>query len=157
MMFKVLLIMCCVCSFGNASLYYVKSGAHYSAEGYFLPSLGVGARFQKNRYGFDLSCSAASMVFVNEASVKGLFLFYPRPQKKRAFYCGIGPGLGYQQYSVPVRWGGTNENAFASIEGALGYEFRRDRRLKTFVQLEAGHPFIGKGWLSGALSGGIGF
>src|SRR5581483_6211429 len=87
----------------RSSLYYVKLGATHppgDSSG-ILPSIGLGVRFQRDYYGFDLSANLGSIVFVNYASLKGIFLFYPRPEKRHQLYFGVGPGVGYHLTSVP--------------------------------------------------------
>lgn len=133
-----------------------------------LPSVGLGARFQRDSYGFDLSANLGSIGFVNYAALKGVFLFYPRPEKKHQLYVGVGPGIGYYLTSVPI--GGAFGNASyecgsVTVEGVVGYEFRHARYFKTFMQLELSQPAFGFGkhgrrcgYKPGvALMGGIGF
>jgi hypothetical protein len=62
----------------RSSLYYVKLGITHPPgdSAAILPTLGFGARFQRDSYGFDLSANLSSVVF---AALKGVFLFYPRP------------------------------------------------------------------------------
>lgn len=154
----------------RSSLYYIKLGITHppgDSSG-ILPSFGLGARFQKDCYGFDLSANLGSIVFINYASLKGLFLFYPQPEKKHQLYCGIGPGIGYHLSFVPIGqpFGSTsNECGNMTLEGVLGYEFRHARHFKTFIQLELSQPTFGFGghgphtsYKPGvALTGGIGF
>lgn len=154
----------------RSSLYYVKLGAIHppgDSSG-ILPSFGLGARFQRDYYGFDLSVNLGSVVFVNYASLKGVFLFYPRPEKKHQLYYGFGPGIGYHLTSVPL--GGpfgsaSSECGNMALEGILGYEFRHSDHFKTFIQLELSQPIFGFGghghrcgYKPGvALIGGFGF
>lgn len=129
----------------NSSLYYLKLGASYpSGTDCVLPTFGLGARFQKNQYGFDLSANLSSMVFVNYASLKGLFLFYPNVEKKNQWYVGIGPGLGYYLKVAKGHPTGSRErkHGCVALEGCLGYEFRHYKHFKTFVQLEFSQPVI---------------
>lgn len=153
----------------RSSLYYIKLGvAHPCGDSsYFLPSLGLGARFQKGYYGFDLSASHSTLVFMNYASLKGMFLFYPQPEKKHQLYLGVGPGIGCHFGGVPMGapFGGASSKRWTlNLEGVLGYEFRHTAHFKTFIQLELTQPVFGFGeghrgsYKPGfALMGGIGF
>lgn len=154
----------------RSSLYYVKLGvAHPCGDSSdFLPSCGIGARFQKDYYGFDLSANISSMLFINDASLRGMFLFYPQPEKKHQFYLGVGPGISYRLIGVPMGapFGGASRKRWnVTLEGALGYEFRHTPYFKTFIQLELTQPVFGFGgrghrcsYAPGfALTGGIGF
>lgn len=133
----------------ESSLYYLKLGAAYSSDDSgVLPHFGLGARFQKDQYGFDLSANLNSMIFMNHISLKGLFLFYPYPKNKNQFYFGVGPGIGYRFSSVPMGqpYGcASDKQGYVAIEGIVGYEFRHSRHFKTFVQLEMTQPFFGFG------------
>src|SRR5215207_8992178 len=73
------------------SLYYMKLGVICPPgdSDLLLPNLGLGARFKYNCYGIDLSANLGSMLFINYASLKGLILLYPHPEKKHPFYVGI--------------------------------------------------------------------
>lgn len=154
----------------RSSLYYVKLGATHPAgdSSGILPNFGLGARFQRDYYGFDLSVNLGSVVFINYASLKGIFLFYPRPGKRHQLYFGLGPGIGYHLTSVPV--GGpfgsaTTKCGNVTLEGVLGYEFRHAHHFKTFIQLELSEPTFGFGrhrhhcgYKPGiAIIGGLGF
>lgn len=178
-MFKIknLIIFCCLISSAlhaeqekRSSLTYVKLGATHPPgnSSDILPDFGLGARFQRGYCGFDLSANLGSVVFVNYASLKGVFLFYPQPEKRHPFYFGMGPGVGYQFKSVPM--GGpfgsaTTEYGNITIEGALGYEFRHARHFKTFIQLELSQPTFdfgrhkhyGSYYPGLSLTGGFGF
>lgn len=154
----------------RSSLYYVKLGVTHPTgdSSGILPSFGLGTRFQNDYYGFDLSVNLASIIFINYASLKGLVLFYPRPEKRNQLYLGIGPGLGYHLTSVPLGGpfgGATNEYGSVTLEGVVGYEFRHTSHFKTFIQLELSQPTFGFGrhahhcnYKPGfALTGGFGF
>lgn len=154
----------------ESSLYYVKLGATHppgDSSG-ILPSIGLGVRFQRDYYGFDLSANLGSIFFVNDASLKGIFLFYPRSEKRHQLYFGVGPGVGYHLTSVPMGapfGGATTEYGNVTLEGVIGYEFRHARHFKTFIQLELSQPAFGFGghkhhcsYKPGvALIGGFGF
>lgn len=146
-----LLFVCCFLRFLNAneeersSLYYLKLGVIYPPNGAssVLPSFGVGARFQRGSRGFDISANLSSLLFMNYASLKGIYLFYPHPEKKHQLYYGIGPGIGYHVNVFPM--GGPFRTANAehgnlTAEGVLGYEFRHTPSFKTFIQLEFSQP-----------------
>lgn len=154
----------------GSSLCYIKLGAAHppGTSSAVLPSFGLGTRLQKDYYGFDLSANINSLIFVNYASLKGAFLFYPQPGKSHQFYFGMGPGLGYHLTSVPM--GGpygsaTTDYGNITVEGLVGYEFRHSNHLKTFIQLELsqpsyvwGRPKPHNGYKPGvALTGGLGF
>ena len=154
----------------KSSLYYMKLGITHPPgnSSAFLPNFGLGIRFQKDNYGFDLSANLGSIVFINYASLKGTLLFYPRPEKKHQLYFGIGPGIGYHVSAIPMGspFGGvSHENGNVTVEGVLGCEFRHAHHFKTFIQLELSQPTFcfGKhghhdGYKPGvALTGGIGF
>lgn len=156
----------------KSSLYYMKLGV-INPPGdefgyYYVPDFGIGARFQRDYYGFDLSVNLGSIVFLNYASIKGIFLCYPQPEKRDQLYFGLGPGIGYQLTAVPMGqpFGcATTEYGNVTLEGALGYEFRHARHFKTFIQLELSQPTLGFGrqghccsYKPGtALTGGFGF
>ncbi len=150
----------------KSSLYYVKLGVAHSSSG--LANFGFGARFQRDYCGFDLSANLSTLVFINEASLKGIFLYYPQPEKRHQLYFGIGPGVGYHSASVPM--GGpygsaTTEYGNITLEGVIGYEFRHSQHFKTFIQLELSQPIFifGKHTYhsrykpGAALMGGVGF
>lgn len=154
----------------RSSLYYIKLGAAHPPgnSAVILPSCGIGTRFQRDNHGFDLSANLGSVVFVNYASLKGLFLFYPQPERQHQLYYGVGPGLGYHLASVPMGGpfgGGTTEYGNITLEGVLGYEFRHASHFKSFIQLEISQPSMGFGrhriycrFTPGvALHGGFGF
>jgi hypothetical protein len=129
----------------KSSLYYVKIGGIHPPGGLsnVLPDFGIGARFQRGWYGFDLSANLGSLAFANYASLKGVFLFYPWPENGHQLYFGIGTGLGYHLTSVPM--GGpygsaTTEYGNMTLESVVGYEFRHTRRFKTFIQVELSQP-----------------
>lgn len=166
-----LLIVATICNAieNRSSLIYFKLGGIYPPQEtkVVLPNFGIGARYQKGHYGFDVSLNLGSLVFVSCASVKGMVLFYPYPEKLHQFYYGIGPGLGYQERGIPMGlpFGGAGYAWWnVNIEGVLGYEFRHSAHFKTFIQLEVSQPvyqFGGKyrgSYMPGvAIMGGIGF
>ena len=142
------------------SLYYFKLGvatppgmSNYVSD---LPNICIGARFQKNYYGVDLSANITSIVVINYFSLKSVFLLYPLPEKKHQLYLGLGPGAGYE-VDIFREYGSLN------LEGVLGYEFRHHRHFKTFVQFEisqpvfSGSPYNSKYVPGIALSIGAGF
>lgn len=138
----------------NSSL-YVKLGAERLAtDSETLPKFGLGARFQRNRYGLDLSVNLEYTIF-NYYSIKGMFLFYPYPEKKNQLYFGIGPEIGYQFKAVPLNH--SSKGGRLSLEGVLGYEFRHSDHFKTFIQLELTQPILhfGGGHQHGSLEPGI--
>lgn len=154
----------------RSALYYVKLGAAHppGTSSAILPSFGLGARFQKDSYGFDLSTNINSLIFINYTSLKGVFLFYPRPEKRHQLYFGMGPGLGYHLISVPMggHYGSaTTKYGDITLEGLVGYEFRHANHIKTFIQLELsqpsyvfGRPKLHNRYKPGiALTGGLGF
>lgn len=129
----------------NSSLYYAKLGAVYlpGDSSDILPNVGLGMRFQRGYYGFDISANFSSLIFVNYASLKGMFLFYPQPEKKHQLYFGVGPGVGGYLHAVPaVVWvgGTTHKYGNVTLEGVVGYEFRHSEHFKTFIQLEVTQP-----------------
>lgn len=154
----------------RSSLYYVKLGVAHppgNSSG-ILPNFGIGARFQRDDYGFDLSLNLSSIVFTNYASLKGMFLLYPYPEKKHQLYFGLGPGIGYHLRSVPMGapfGSASSEWGNMTLEGVLGCEFRHTHHFKTFIQLELSQPVFGFGghghhcgYKPGvALIGGFGF
>lgn len=172
-MFKIVAILAVLCLSTSisaeekrSSLTYLKLGGSYSPgdASAILPSFGLGTRFQRNSFGCDLSANLSSVLFINYASVKGICLFYPQPEKRHQSYVGIGPGFGYYFREIPM--GGSYGSAstqygMATLEALLGYEFRHARHLKTFIQLELSQPlynFDKKFYRPGlALTGGIGF
>ena len=132
------------------SLYYAKLGSAYPPgdSSNILPSFGLGARFQRGHYGWDLSLNLASAVFINYASLKGMFLFYPQTETKYPLYLGFGSGIGYHLSSVPMGqpFGSrSSEYGNVTLEGILGYEFRHASHFKTFIQLELSQPAFGFG------------
>lgn len=121
------------------------SALNIAGDSEVLPTIGLGARFQKNKHGFDISANFSSLIFTNYASLKGLFLFYPYPEKKNQFYLGVGPGIGYHLNFVPMGspYGTASDSrGSVTLEGVLGYEFRHSKHLKTFIQLEISHHWI---------------
>lgn len=151
----------------KTSLYYIKLGAAHPFEGTheILPSFGLGARFQKNYYGFDLSASLDSLVLINRVSLKSLLLFFPFPEKKHRPYFGVGPGTTYQVLEIPMGqpFGvKSRQQGWITLEGVCGYEFRNHDHFKTFVQLELSQPlFQFQGYRcykpTAAIQTGIGF
>jgi hypothetical protein len=174
-LFSLLFISCLLSSLDadegkKFSLYYIKIGLTKvpGDSSAILPSFGLGARFQRDYCGFDLSANIGSIVFNNYVSLKGIFLFYPQPQKKHQLYFGIGPGIGYHLNSIPLGdsfGSASDERGNVTIEGVLGYEFRHAPHFKTFIQIELSQPvfgFYGQGrhcsYKPGiAFTGGIGF
>lgn len=134
----------------RSSLYYMKLGAVHPPgnSSDILPNFGLGARFQTGYYGFDLSASLGSIAFINYASLSGTFLFYPQPEKTNQLYFGIGPGVGYYFDSVPMGQpfgSGSSQRGIVTVDGVLGYEFRHNNHLKTFIQLELSQPAVSFG------------
>ncbi len=110
-----------------------------------MPNIGLGARYQKGHYGVDLSANLGSLILFNYASLKGMFLYYPQPEKKHPLYLGIGPGLGYHLNAIamPAPYGGCSQDyGSVTLEGVVGYEFRHTDHFKTFIQLELSQPTI---------------
>lgn len=133
----------------KSPLYYLKLGAVTipGNVGIALPTLGVGARFQKGYYGLDLSANLGSMFAMsNYISLKSIFLLYPQPIKQHQLYMGCGPGLGFCSHAIlmggPLVGGGSMENSSFNLEGVLGYEFRHPPHYKTFIQFEISQPVI---------------
>ena len=128
----------------RSSLYYMKLGAVFPPgdSAYVLPVYGIGTRFQRSYYGIDLSANVATTGSINYLSLKGLFLFYPHPEKKNQFYLGIGPGIGYYTTAglIDPYASRSHECTMATLEGVIGYELRHSQRFKTFVQLEPSQP-----------------
>jgi hypothetical protein len=111
-----------------------------------LPGIGLGARYQWERHGCDISINASSLVFFNYFSLKALYLHYPMPERKHQLYFGCGPSIGYYAGGTPgpSRMGGgrCNEYTCLNLEGVVGYEFRHARHFKPFVQLELTQPVV---------------
>lgn len=129
----------------KSATYYAKfDAARPPSQGYgFLPSMGLGARFQKEHQGLDLSANLTTIGLLNYASVKGMWLFYPYPEKNNQLYLGAGPGVGYHLNVLPLGspYGAvSDECGLVNVEGVVGYEFRHSRHLKTFVQVEPSFP-----------------
>lgn len=133
----------------KSSLYYLKLGAsNPPGNSGVLPTLGIGARFQKNAWGLDLSGNLNSLILINYISLKGSFLYYPFPKKRNQFYIGMGPGIGYHVSSIPMGqpYGATsNQHGSLTVEGIMGYEFRHSALFKTFIQLEVSQPVLNFG------------
>ncbi len=154
----------------KSTLSYMKLGmAHPPGDSFIiLPSCGLGMRFQKGCHGFDLSANLDSILFLNYASLKGMYLFYPQPEKKHPLYVGIGPGIGYRLSLFPMGQpfgSGSSKRGMATLEGVLGCPFRQNHSLKTFLQLELSQPALhfgrdrgrGNSYPGVALTTGIGF
>lgn len=128
-------------------LYYLKLGATQvpGEREEILPTLGIGARFQKEYYGVDVSANLSSMLFLsNYVSLKGMFLYYPQPHRRDQLYFGVGPGIGYRSVAIlgcgPMVRGGSFEHGLLNLEGVVGYEFRYHHHFKPFIQLEISQP-----------------
>lgn len=151
----------------KSTLYYLKLGAINPPGGPVLPELGLGIRHQKGNYGFDINANLGSLLFINYATVKGLFLYYPRPEHRHQLYFGAGPGFGYYLSYYPMGGsykGASEKEGILTLEGVMGYEFRHTPHFKTFVQLEFTQPLCGFGPVKrrsfqpgAAITGGIGF
>src|SRR5260221_10895877 len=153
----------------NNDLYYMKFGIVDPPVGSsgVLPAIGLGARFQRGEYGYDLSANLGSILFINYVSLKGMFLFYPQPEKTNQLYFGFGPGIGHYSSTFPMmHYGnGARDRGVLTLEAVLGYEFRHSPNFATFVQLELTQPTFGLGGNSPhfgnkpgvALSVGVGF
>lgn len=129
----------------NSQMCYVKVGAGYFTKGIYLPNFGLGVRFQREEHGCDLSFSFGSLVFENYASLKGMYLFYPKLQDKNQLYLGFGSGVGYYLSSVPMGmpYGSvTKSYASLNLEAVLGYEFNVNCYFKPFIQLELSQPIF---------------
>ena len=130
-------------------------GIQHFKEGILLPTVGLGARFQQGHFGCDLSASLGSVIVINELKGKALCLWYPYPESKHRFYCGVGPGVSYALDLF-------NTRSFITAEGLIGFEFKHARFFKTFLQLELSQPVhrlsAGRHFpASAALSFGLGF
>jgi hypothetical protein len=130
----------------ESSLRYLKMGAVHppaqSGEG-VVPTFGLGMRCQRDHYGYDLSLNLGTLIFTNEVSVKGMFLYYPYPEQKNQLYLGMGPGVGYHVDVIPMGapYGGTShEYGYLTAEGVAGYEWRPARPIKPFVELGISQP-----------------
>ena len=78
---------------GKQSLFFCN--VHAGALIFFIPSVGVGARYQKGSTGFDLSIDYNTLLFVNVLSTKGsFFYFFPHQDFDKQFYIGGGIGGG---------------------------------------------------------------
>lgn len=178
---KILICILCISSFASlhadiektSSLFYAKLDASRPpGESIILPSLGLGARFQWDYIGWDLSANFASKRSIDYTSLKGLILFYPAPWKIHQFYLGIGQGVRFYEYvglieAYRIFPHGifANDATIINLEGVLGYEFRHKRHLKTFIQLEPSQPLsisqgvkCNYGYSPGvALTAGVGF
>ncbi len=153
----------------RSSLYYIEMGGTYLGQDSFvpIPTVGLGARWQKNQLGFDLCAQLASVLFINQAKLKSHLLLYPLINKGYPFYCGIGPEVGYFLDAVLMGQpfgGGTRSGGFVGVGEVCGYEFRHTPHLKTFIQLELHQkalPLSGEGkhrWhTEGAILFGLGF
>lgn len=96
--------------------------------------VGLGYRHHQNAHGFDISADLIFLALDNWFSVKGLYLHYPFHDLKRYFYVGAGAGAVYE-------FGDNGYRVYPALEGVIGYEFRSEKKVKTFLQLEAGVPF----------------
>jgi hypothetical protein len=133
------------CLLERSALYYLKLGITDppADSPKFLPTLGLGARFQKGHHGFDLSASLSSMMLYNYFSMKQIFLYYPLKQKNHPFYLGLGPGVGFHFNAVPnagSHGASSSEWVNLNLEGLMGMEFRHAEHLKTFIQVELSQP-----------------
>lgn len=133
----------------SSTLFYVKLGMMHpfdisTRSNDVLPIFGVGARLQKGNIGFDASANLATIALVNYASLKGVFLVYPLPEKRNQLYFGVGPGIGEVTDVFPSLFGEeeTNELGMLTVEGVVGYEFRHTPCFKTFIQLELTQPVV---------------
>lgn len=143
----------------NSSLYYVKLSAPVPLRyGSILPTFGVGARFQRDYYGFDLSANLVPYKSFRYGYLKGICLYYPQPENKNQLYFGFGPGIG-SFFSSRTR----NRPGIVTLNGVVGYEFRHTPHFKTFIEIELTEPILSFGKhprVDGpgvVLTGGVGF
>lgn len=126
----------------KSSFHYIKMGC-----GLLAPTLGIGERYRQGNHGLDLSLNTQVMFAIVgvDASVtaNARYLFYPYPNSTNAMYFGGGGGFGMSYCetafnSMGIR-GFSNVSQFPTIDGVVGWEFRRDKRIKSFIQIEVCH------------------
>ena len=113
---------------GKQSLFFLN--LHVGALVFFIPSFGVGARYQKGHSGFDLSLDYHTLLIANGISAKGSYMYYfPHEDFDRQFYMGTGVG-------GVVYLGGDH---YASRRMGMGFgvlTFGKKMGRKTFAQVE---------------------
>lgn len=76
---------------GRESLFFLNM--HVGALVFFVPTFGVGARYQKGQSGFDMSLDYHTLLIANGLSAKGSYIYYfPHEDFDRQFYMGFGGG-----------------------------------------------------------------
>lgn len=94
---------------------------------------GLGARYQLDYFGIDVSMNMESGEFLENYSVKAIPMFYPAPNASSQIFVGLGAGY------TRVDTGETGETS-KTTELILGREFLRSSPLKTFLQFEISQP-----------------
>lgn len=99
------------------------------------PKISVGYRFQRGKFGGDISVTEATIppVFFSQG-LQINQLFYPKPDLKKEVYFGVSEGIHYVLGEYPV---GAFWEASVGILG--GYQFQTQHR-RHFVELKVGVP-----------------
>jgi len=131
-------------------LFYSKIGGGLMPGGAPCVSLGIGGRYRHGHHGIDFSVNGHgfTLIFMNAYSIstKAQYLYYPKPHSNYALYLGGGVGYTsmYDDAFVPINGGvGTSHTTqFLTLDGVVGCEFRRDKKIKPILQLELSMPTI---------------
>lgn len=106
-----------------------------------IPNFGVGHRIQDNHHGADFSLKAATIVYVTQVKVNGLYHYYFTPNLQSQFYVGAGLGmsalLGHHDSFKRPRF-------CLSPEFAFGKQYINEANDVRFVQVEISWPTFSK-------------
>lgn len=128
-------------------LFYIKFGGGTMPEGAPSVSLGIGGRYRFGHHGLDVSLNGqafyAIIAFDGSLITKAQYLYYPYPNSRSAMYFGAGGGYGcgLREWFVHAG-GGLGISHFLTADCMIGWEFRRDKRIKPFLQLELSQPAV---------------
>lgn len=129
-----------------APMGYVKMGGGVLPGGKGCGALGVGARWHQGKHGLDLSGNFqlySVVLLFNDVllSAGAQYLYYPWCE---GFYVGGGAGIGYVETSGFVPLGGygsyVSSSGLVLAQATAGYEFRRGKRVRPFVEVGVSQP-----------------
>lgn len=103
------------------------------------PSFGFGRRYEMGEMGVDISAnfSQSGKNSFAYSIPRIMALRFLQPSNSSSFYAGIGGSIGGVHSKV-------KENRFHGLFGDLcvGYEFCRDKPIRSFIELGAGHGIL---------------
>lgn len=120
---------------------YVKAGVAFPP----MPTVGIGTRIHHERTAIDLSANFDSLIAFNYGELKGLYLYYPRPDEENPLYYGVGTGIAYRINLIEAKGIYRSQNTsqgIIPIDFVVGREYREEGCMQTFLQFELSQPVI---------------